>query len=116
MTVDLSNVPSCVFLAVGERLVIPLPSYANSGHYWSINCSGGTDVAQVQVELQGSQVEPPLAGDGTGEPPELFTVPEVVVLEGITPGALNCQLVLSRSFGSEGPATSHELRITVADR
>lgn len=113
MTIDLSNLPRHITLAAGERIVIPLPSYANSGNTWSATCVRGHGIAQVAVELGEPPVTADLQGDGTAEPPPLMLAPEQAVVSGLAGGEAVWQLVLSRSFGSAPAAAAHELRITV---
>ncbi len=113
MTVDLSNLPRHITLAVGERIVIPLPSYANSGNIWSATCVRGHEIAQVLVELGEFPVTADSRGDGTAEPPPLMLAPEQAVVSGLAGGEAVWQLVLSRSFGLAQTAASHELRVTV---
>ena len=113
MTVDLSNLPQHVMLAVGERRVISLPSYANSGNIWSSTCVRGHGIAQVSVELGESPVTADSLGRGTAEPPPLTVTPEYAVVAGLVSGEAVYQLVLSRTFGPAQVASSHELLITV---
>jgi hypothetical protein len=114
MSVDLSNVPTHLTLAVGERIVIPLPSYAGSGNFWSIRCRGRNSVVDARVELDRSPREPVAEDGGTTEPPQPVLVAERLVVSGLAVGEDLCQLVLSRSFGHPAPSASRELRIAVA--
>ena len=69
MTIDLSGLPRRVSLTIGERIVIPLPSYADSGNTWSAMCLGGEEVARVTVKLGDLPPLPPALADGVAEPP-----------------------------------------------
>jgi hypothetical protein len=113
MTVDLTSLPQHVTLAVGERKVISLPSYANSGNTWSATCVRGHGIAQLSVELGESPVAGDSGGSGIAAPPPLTLTPEYAVVLGLAGGEAVCQLVLSRTFGPGQVAASHELRITV---
>jgi hypothetical protein len=121
MTIDLSNLPQQIRLAVGERTVITLPSYADSGNTWSASCLRGHGVARVSIELgEHSSIPdtrgpamPDTRGDGTTEPPPLMLVPERAVVSGLAVGEADWRLVLSRSFGVAPVAASHEIRIIV---
>lgn len=113
MTIDLSNLPQQVRLAVGERTEIPLPSYADSGNIWSATCLRGHGVARVSIELGEHSSIPDTRGNGTTEPPPLMLVPERAVVSGLAIGEADWRLVLSRSFGAAPPAATHEIRITV---
>ncbi|TSA53159.1 MAG: hypothetical protein D4R40_01135 [Nitrosomonadaceae bacterium] len=113
MTIDLSNLPRHITLAARERIVIPLPSYANSGNTWSATCVRGHGIAQVSVELGEPPVTVDSRGDGTAEPPPLMLAPEQAVVSGLAGGEAVWQLVLSRPFGPAQTAALHELRVTV---
>lgn len=115
MTIDISNLPQHVILAVGERIVIPLPSYANSGNTWSATCLYGHGIAQLSIEVGELSVITDLRGDGISEPPSLMLAPEQVIVYGLASGDAVWKLVLSRSFGSAETSISHDLQITVAD-
>lgn len=113
MTIDLSKLPRCVSLVVGERIMIPLPSYADSGNIWSAMCLGNEEVARVTVKL-GNQ--PPASSglaNGVAEPPSLMLVPEFAVIEGLKCGKTAWRLILARSFGRSNPAATHDLDIAV---
>lgn len=114
MTVDLSNLPQHIRLAVGGRIVIPLPSYANSGNTWSAVCVRGHGIAQVSIELGEFPIMADSRGDGTAEPPPLMLTPEQAVVSGLAGGEAVWQLVLSRAFGPAQAAAAHYLRVTVA--
>lgn len=111
MTIDLSNLPQQVRLAVGESTEIPLPSYADSGNTWSAICLGGHGVASVSIELGDVMLD--THGNGTAEPPPLMLVPERAVVSGLAAGEADWRLVLSRSFGAAPAAATHEIRIAV---
>jgi hypothetical protein len=113
MIVNLSSLPQHITLAVGERIVLPLPSYANSGNTWSASCLRGHGAAQVLVELSEVSVMEDSRGDGVAEPPPLMLALEQAVVSGLADGDAVWQLVLSRSFGSEQPTLLHDLRVTV---
>jgi hypothetical protein len=113
LTVDLSSLPRHLTLAVGERTVIPLPSYANSGNSWSATCLSGHEIARLSVELGEPPPSAASRGDGTAEPPPLMLTPEQAVVSGLAGGEAVWHLVLSRSFGPKQVAATHELRITV---
>ena len=113
MTVDLTSLPQHVTLAVGERKVISLPSYANSGNTWSATCVRGQGIVQLSVELGESPARENSGGSRTAVPPPLTLTPEYAVVLGLANGEAVCQLVLSRTFGPRQVAASHELRLTV---
>jgi len=113
MSVDLSNLRQHVTVAVGERVVIPLPSYANSGNSWSAICVCGHGIADVFVKLGNSPAIADSQGDDTAEPPPLMVVPEQAVVSGLTSGEAVWQLTLSRSFGPAQVTASHDLMVTV---
>lgn len=113
MSVDLTSLPQHVTLVVGKRMVIALPSYANSGNTWSSTCVRGQEIAQLSVELGESPVPGDSGGSGTAEPPPLTLTPEYAVVAGLASGEAVYQLILSRTFGPAQVAASHELRLTV---
>lgn len=115
MTIDISNLPQHVILAVGERIVIPLPSYANSGNTWSATCLHGHGTAQLSIEVGELPVIADLRGDGISEPPPLMLAPEQAIVYGLVRGDAVWKLVLSRSFGPAETSISHDLQITVTD-
>ena len=88
--VDLGSLPTHVTLAVGERRVISLPSYANSGNTWSATCVRGHGIAQLSVELGESPVTAESRGSGTAEPPPLTLTPEYAVVSGLAKCANWC--------------------------
>jgi hypothetical protein len=113
MTIDLSALPWTVALAVGERIEIPLPSYAGSGHKWSAVCIHGQEVAHLSVKLAEPPPAPTTPRDGTAEPPPLMLVPELAVVVGLARGEAAWRLVLARPFDPSKPVATHDLRITV---
>jgi hypothetical protein len=113
MTIDLSGLPRRVSLTIGERIVIPLPSYADSGNTWSAMCLGGEEVARVTVKLGNLPPLPPALADGVAEPPPLMLAPEFAVVEGLACGETTWRLVLARSFDRSNPAAEHDLEVTV---
>lgn len=113
MTIDLSGLPQHVLLRTGERIEIPLPSYANSGYNWSSMCLRGEEVARVSVKLGDLPPMPPVPTDGTAEPPALMLVPEFAVIEALAYGEAIWRLVLDRSFERSNPAAEHDLYVTV---
>ena len=113
MSIDLSKLPQQLTLATGERIVIPLPSYADSGNNWSASCLYGHGIAEVSIVLCKTTLRSDAPGDGSAEPPPLMLVPEQVVVSGLAVGEALWQLVLSRSFGSTRVAASRNLQITV---
>jgi hypothetical protein len=110
--VDLSALPTTLTLKVGDRVEVPLPSYAGSGNAWSVSCIKGLDVAQVRLE-SGPLPPPSPPGAGTSEPPPLMLAGERAVVSGLAPGEATWWLVLARSFGPPTPTAVHDLQITV---
>lgn len=113
VTVDLTSLPQHITLTVGERKVILLPSYANSGNTWSATCVRGHGLVQLSVKLGESPMTVESQGSGTAEPPPLVLTPEYAVVIGLASGEAVYQLVLSRTFGPTQVVASHELQITV---
>lgn len=113
MTIALSTLPKHVSLAVGKHIVIPLPSYADSGNIWSVTCLSGHGIAEVTVELSKTTNSSDSPGDGISEPPSLILVHEQVSVLGLSAGDAVWQLLLSRPFGSMQIAASQNLQITV---
>lgn len=113
MTADLSDVPSHLTMAVGERIAIPLPSFAGSGNSWSVRCRHANSVVDVRVELDRSPIEPLAEGDGATEPPQPVLVRELLVVSGLAVGEDVCQLDLSRAFGLSRKTASRALGVTV---
>jgi hypothetical protein len=116
VTVNLSALPRNVALAVGDRTVIPLPSYAGSGNTWSAVCVRGQNVAHVAVELDEATTVPAALVDGTAPPPPLMLVQERAVVSGIASGEALWRLVLSRPFDPSHQTAAHDLLVAVASR
>lgn len=111
MGVDLSGLPTHVTVAVGERLVIELPSYAGSGNEWSVS-GNPDDVASVEVQVV--PPEPPRHPTTMPvEPPPMTMATELAVVRGLAPGDTRRQLVLARSFGPPTPTAVHDFGVTV---
>ena len=116
MTIDLSVLPKHVTLTVGERIELPLPSYAGSGNAWSATCIRGLGVADIAVAMGHSasaDAAPTLPVDGTAEPPALMLVPERAVVRGLACGEAIWHLVLARSFDPARATATHVLQIAV---
>jgi|PlaIllAssembly_1097288.scaffolds.fasta_scaffold1964212_1 hypothetical protein len=116
MNVDLSALPTHVTLRVGDRVVVALPSYADSGNVWSATCLRGREAAQVVVRTDVPRFAVDSRGDGRSEPPPLFVVPEHAVVSGLSPGEATWRIVLARSFGPPQEAAAREIRVTVTER
>ena len=113
MSVDLSGLPRDVRVQVGERFVIPLPSYSGSGNTWSVAHVAGQEIARVLVESAEAPPLPVAPPDGAAPPPALVLVPERVVGVGLAPGEATFRLVLSRQFGPATPSATFDFHLTV---
>lgn len=114
MMVELPDLPHEVRVMVGERIEIPLPSYAGSGNVWASEEVRGGDRATTSVVPTETSPRPGPGGGGTSEPPALALVPERAVVVGIAPGEAVWRLVLQRPFGPRTPAAVVELHVVVS--
>jgi hypothetical protein len=115
MNIDLSALPTRITLRVGDRVVVALPSYADSGNAWSATCLRGHEAAQVVVRTDVPRSAADGRGDGRSEPPPLYVVSEHAVVSGLSPGEATWRIVLARSFGPPQEAAAHEIRVTVTE-
>ena len=113
MTIDLSNLPREISVAVGGRNETPLPSYAGSGNIWSVRRVAGGEVARVWVEPGDAPMVAASPSKGITEPPALVLVPERAVVLGLHPGEATWRLVLARPFGPPVPIAEHDFQVTV---
>lgn len=113
MTVDLSDLPKTIRLAVGDCVEIAMPSYSGSGNAWSATQMSGGKVVSLSVGPKEAPQTQVVRRGGTTEPPPLSLVPERVVISALAPGEAVWQLVLARPFDRAGPTARHEVRITV---
>lgn len=109
--IDLEALSEPVVLVVGEQREFPLPSYAGSGNFWSVECLQGLPAAAVTIQV----VPPPLSAPASVVP-ELRLARESVVVQGLRMGAARWMLVLQRSFGPATPVASAVLEIAVTAR
>ena len=113
MTIDLSDVPDHVELAVGDQARLELPSFMDSGNDWSVVGDDRSSVAEVSIE-----VAPPdasLTGDGSTEPPPMRLAQETAAIRALSPGETTVRLVLMRSFGEPEVSAEHTLNIKVVE-
>jgi hypothetical protein len=113
MTVDLSSIPRLITMTAGEGTAFALPSYAGGGYDWSATCVRGQHVAEVTIEMGPLPKELLGAGNGTGEPPPLTMVSELVVVHGLASGDALWRLALVRPFGPPTPLATHDLEVIV---
>ncbi len=110
MTADLSAVPEWVGVGVGERVTVPLPSFAGSGNTWS--CTGYDEgVVHASIEIAAPQASQP--GDGTTEPPAMELASVHLTLVGASAGTTTVRLVLARSFAPLPPTAEHTITVAV---
>jgi len=92
------EIPARIQLEVGERWTARLPGLGSAGYQWTCDVEGDAGVVEVAL----TPIPPPRL-PAAGEPPDNFSVDELVEVRAQSPGAVTLELTQRRSWERDRP-------------